>query len=208
MKRVAVGMLFVLAIAGCESGGLAQQNEQLSRQVAELEQELRSRTGELHQRNETINRLSEEARQAKQTVQEQDAVINKLRVTEDRVRGITENRELAYTVLAAGAGNNGNEKVIYVKGLTDLKEKETFLLKAAVLFAHEREVILTFWDDERLARQYISGDFDAEETLFGWSGFDSRFGRIDTTRAPFGLQLYLSGHDSDILEFGRYGITP
>jgi outer membrane murein-binding lipoprotein Lpp len=208
MKKLAVGMLFVLTIAGCESGELSQKNEQLTKQVTELEQQLRSRTGELHQQNETMNRLSEEARQAKQTVQQQDAVINKLRVTEDRVRRITESRELAYTVLAAEAGNNRNEKVIYVKGLTDLKEKETFLLKAAVLFAHEREVILTFWDDERLARQYSSGDFDAEETLFGWSGFDSRFGRIDTTRTPAGLQLYLSGHDSDNLEFGHYGITP
>lgn len=208
MKKVAIGMLLVLTIAGCESGELSQKNEQLTKQVAELEQELRSRTGELQQQNETVNRLSEEARQAKQKVQEQDAVINKLRVTEDRVRRITESRELAYTVLASGAGNNRNEKVIYVKGLTDLKDKETFLLKAAVLFAHEREVILTFWDDERLAKQYISGDFDVEETLFGWSGFDSRFGRIDTTRVPAGLQLYLSGHDSDNLEFGHYGITP
>lgn len=208
MKRLAIGMLLVLTIAGCESGELLQINEQLTKQVAELEQELRSRTGELQQQNEMMNRLSEEARQAKQMVQEQDAVINKLRVTEDRVRRITESRELAYTVLATGAGNNRNEMVIYVKGLTDLKDKETFLLKAAVLFAHEREVILTFWDDERLARQYSSGDFDAEETLFGWSGFDSRFGRIDTTRAPAGLQLHLSRHDSDNLEFGHYGITP
>lgn len=208
MKKIAVGMLLALMVSGCDSGELEQRNKQLTQQVAELEQNIQRRNEEIRSQKEAINRLNGELNEVKRTVKDQETQINKLRVTEERVRQITDGKEFPFTVLAVGTSNNKNEKVIYVKGLANLEEKETFLLKAAVQFAHERETLLTFWDDELFAKQYINGDYDAEETVFGWKGFDSRFGLIDTTRTPAGLMLFLSRDDIDNLEFGHYGIMP
>jgi hypothetical protein len=121
------------------------------------------------------------------------------------VNEITELREFNYEVLSKEINREPKDTVIYIANIPDsLEEQEIYILTAAIHFNGGIYNKVSIWKDKATAMKYISGEFDPEEGIFGWSGYDNRIGFIDNTNDPPSLRHYFSRDDGQMLEFGKY----
>lgn len=79
-----------------------------------------------------------------------------------------------------------------------------YLLRASIEFSSESYEMVSFWDDYEKAKSYVEGTYNSEEGVLGWSGLDSRFGRINNTLEKPKLYFHLSRDDIMLLDFGKY----
>jgi hypothetical protein len=121
------------------------------------------------------------------------------------VKEITELREFNYEVLSKGINREPSDAVIYIANIPDtLEEQEIYILTTAIHFNGGNYNKVSIWKDKATAMKYISGEFDPEEGILGWSGYDDRIGFIDNINDPPSLRHYFSRDDGQMLEFGKY----
>lgn len=199
----AIVILIVLTfLFGCEKNELQKSIKSLHDQVNILEVKLSESQDEMKlERNKNIEK-TKEIDLLKRENAELEIELNKIIVDHERLQRITKLEDFYYNEV----GFKEDERVIYIKNVPDdLTIRQTYLLRAAIEFSNDTSKMISFWGSMENAKTYIRGDYNSEETLFGWLGFGSIIGKINNSVSPPSLTFYLSGHDMENLEFGKYG---
>ena len=121
------------------------------------------------------------------------------------VDALTRMEAFEYEILSEQIDRPPYDTVVYIADVPEkLDEQEMVVIKSAVLFSGEKYAKVSLWKDRETAMQYIHGEYDPDEGVLGWSGFDQRFGIIDNSSNPPSLRHFFSRDDGQMLEFGKY----
>lgn len=201
MKTILTVIVILIIVSGCESKSVFDKDNP--------EADTESNTHELHEAMNKIYEL-EEANQSlinqkEELAKQVDRVTNTFNRLEYFVDGVTQLEQFEYEILTKRINRPPYDCVVYVTNVPErLDEQEAYVTRSAIQFAGKDFTKVSLWKDRRSAMKYVNGDYDPEESISGWSGFDQRFGAIDNTSAPPSLVHYFSRDDAQVIEFGKY----
>lgn len=199
------GMLLAGLLAGCEDSAETRLQAERQKQITKLEEENTRISGELQALRGEAQLLRQESNTASGKLAEKDFQIQQLTAQKQKMDALTAMQSFEWEAAASLDTPSGKEKVVYVKNVPDsAADKEIYLLRAALEFTGDPSARVTFWNNRDRAMQYASKDYNPEETLEGWSGFDSRFGLLLPSKEKPKLTLYLGRHDAAMVEFGSF----
>jgi hypothetical protein len=125
--------------------------------------------------------------------------------TEEMIERITHLEKFQYEILSEKIDRPPYDAVVYVVDVPDnLGEQELYVIRSAIEFAGKSFTKVSLWEDRQTAIKYMENDYDPEDGFDGWRGYDQMFGFIDNTSMPPRLTQLLSGHDAQVIEFGKY----
>jgi TolA-binding protein len=204
MKPILAVLLFLFLLSGCEHSTSETQSHQLVKQLEDSKKEIDNLKLQLTQKDNSIQ-LIKAQQDIKEIENKQiEDQINELYYLKKKIKKITELSSFEYVIVSDSINRTPYDIVVYVKNVPQsIDDREIYLLKASLIFGDKFKII-SLWDDYQKAKLYVSGKFDAEESLFGWSGFDSKFGLINNSTEKPTLKQYFSRDDGAILEFGKY----
>jgi len=191
--KLACGLLLpILLLTGCDGDQLSQQNARLTAQLTEA--------------NDRVAELEKHLQEVRSgTGQQNEAALNQAASIIQQTKALTELPQFEYRVVSKSIDRPPHDMVVYVKGLNGRNEElEPYIIRAAIEFSDSKYARVSLWKDEQKALQYVQGNYDQEETLLGWSGFDARFGIIDNSPDKPRLIQSFSRDDFAMLEFGKY----
>lgn len=196
-------VVLMAVLLGCEENQSQQRIDSLQEQIHLLETELLESREEVKSERNKNSEKTKEMDLITQEKKDLESTLNKMIVYHERLQGITQLEDFEYTEV----GFKEDEKVVYIHNVSgdDSTMKRIYLLRAAIEFAGDTSEVISFWYSLENAETYIRGDYNPEETLFGWLGFDSKIGKIDHSTNPPTLIFNISGHDMENVEFGKYG---
>ncbi|GIQ68053.1 hypothetical protein XYCOK13_08770 [Xylanibacillus composti] len=155
----------------------------------------------IDEQKEVIGELQAHISKQQRRLQEYEEAMREYEMLKERILHLTEMNDFIYET----ACEKSNGVAIYIEGVPENQDKQlTYLLRAAIEFSdHEQPAFL--WDNREKVNQFCSDEFDKEESVLGWSGFDSRFGKIDNENRQ--LTFYFSRDDALQLAFGKYALA-
>jgi len=158
-----------------------------------------NKISELEEANQSLINQNEEL------TKQVDKVTNTFNRLEYFVDGVTQLEQFEYEILTKRINRPPYDCIVYVANVPErLDEQESYVIRSAIQFAGKDFTKVSFWKDRQTALKYVNGDYDPEEGISGWSGFDQRFGAIDNTSSPPSLVHYFSRDDAQVIEFGKY----
>ncbi|NBI28889.1 hypothetical protein [Chengkuizengella marina] len=196
MNIVIILMMF---ITGCNNNPADSVNNLSSLDLVELESKLLETQEELKKIEEKLLYESINNSKLKDEIRKYEQIEFRFRELQKYIDGITRIENLNYEIIY----NTNNEIGLFVKDVPkEEKIERYYLLKLSILYSDEKDKIITLWSESQPALDYYNQDYDNEETLEGWSGFDSRFGEIDneTNRITY----FYSRADATYIDFGKY----
>ena len=193
MKRIILLIItMMLIVTGCESetatDGINQDLLKAKEKISELDK-----------KNQTlINQIEELKAQI-----ERDKSKN-IRL-EQLANDVTRLEKFECEILSTQINRPPFDSVVYIANVPEkLDEQEVLVIRSAIQFAGTNFSKVSIWKDRNAAIKYVNGDYDPEESVLGWSGFDQRFGSIDNTSNPPTLRHSFSRDDGQMIEFGKY----
>lgn len=198
-------LLFILS--ACESDEISRLNLDLTNQLGEANKQIKNLREQLKQTENTLNQSKEQLFSKETKLKNMEDQFQGLLYEKQKINSITELSSFEYVIVSERIKRPSYDTVVYVKNVPDsnrIQDRETFVLRAAIEFSGRKYDKISLWNDYQKAQQYVEGNYDSEEGMFGWSGFHSRFGFINNSLNQPKLLHYLSVDDVDFINFGKY----
>lgn len=207
LKVFPVFLLLLFILSACESGEISRLNQDLTNQLGEANKQIKNLREQLKQTENILNQSKEQFLSKNTEFKNKENQIQGLLYEKQKINSITELSSFEYIIVSERIKRPPYDTVVYIKnvpGSKRIQDREIFVLRAAIEFSGRKYDKVSLWNDYQKAQQYVEGDYDPEEGVFGWSGFHSRFGSIDNSPDKPRLSHYLSVDDVDAINFGKY----
>lgn len=197
--KYCITLLAFLLLIGCESESTYDNAEK-----TELNQQLVEAMNTIAQLEESNQLLIHQNIELRTLYNEEVQKLNRL---EHFIDELTRLEEFDYEILSDKINRPPYDCVIYIANVPEeLVEQEIYVIRSAIEFSGKEYTKVSLWKDRQTAVKYINGEYNADEGVLGWSGFDERFGFIDQSSMPPILRHSFSRDDGQMMEFGKYRI--